>query len=329
MKSLCTTILIFTGVGVLTLGTIGGVRADYGARIKGVGDDVAVWWCHATRKVLPKHVPPAKKTSAARLSAAKNDHEAVQIVVSPARTLKGLTATVETLVGPDGVTIPAENVKVLRVFYHLVEHPSDPIRGRRLVEHPSDHTDERGRWPDALPPLKDPIDVAADENQPLWLLVYVPEDAKAGDYSCRVHLAAEGWSAIVPVKLHVWDFALPRRNHLETAFGLRLAYIVRYHQLQSEADIRRVLDMYFECYAEHRISPYNPAKRDPIRVEFLPNAQPPRAEVDFSDFDLAMARGVKKYHFTNFMLSLKGISRSSSRRRGPDPAESRGQLRWT
>jgi hypothetical protein len=291
-------------------------RTDYGQRIAGTSGNVAVWWCDATRKVPPQRAVPKSDSPSASLAAARHDFEAVQIVVRPTDALKGLTATAGPLTGPQGATIAAEHVRIFRVYYHLVHRPTDK-------------TGVRDRWPDALPPLKEPIDVPAGENQPLWVLVHVPKDAKAGDYQGRIALEAEGWSATVPVRLHVWDFTLPERNHLETAFGFNTGNVFRYHQLKTEADKRRVLDMYLQSFAEHRISPYDPVPLDPIRVKFLPEADPPRAELDFSAFDVAMARAVEKYHFTGYRLRIQGMGGGNFRGRregkigrfGPDTPE--------
>jgi len=269
-------------------------RADYGERIEGLSQGPAVWWCEAAHKVPRQRPVPGRLAPAARLSAARGDYEACQIVVRPSTPLKGLTATAAALTGPGGAAIPASNVKVLRVYYHYVEHPTD-------------QTGVRDWWPDALPPLEKPLDVPAALNQPLWVLVRVPKDAKAGDYQGLVALRAEGWSAQVPLRLHVWDFALPDRNHLETAFGFSPGVAFRYHQVKTESDKRKVLEMYLQSFAEHRISPYDPVPLDPIRVRFLPDADPPRAEVDFSAFDQAMSRAIEKYHFTNFMIHLQGM----------------------
>ena len=265
--------------------------ASYGAMIQGTG----IWWTDATRKIpLRRAAPRHAETKEARLEAARNDREAVQIVVRHEEALKGLTASAGPLAGPSGAAIPTENIKVLRVFYHFVEHPTDS-------------TGVRDWWPDALPLLDKPIDVPAGQNQPLWVLVHVPKDAMAGDYSGTISLKAEGFSADVPLKLHVWDFALPERNHLETAFGLSPGTIFQYHQLKTDEDKRKVLDLYFQSFAEHRISPYDPTPLDDFRVKFLPEARPPRAEIDFAAFDRAMTAAVEKYRFTNFRLSIEGM----------------------
>jgi len=269
-------------------------RADYGARIANISGPVTVWWCESGWKVARSRPVPSDDSEAVRLEAAKHDFEAAQVVLWPDKPLRRLRVEVSHLEGPRGARITADNIHVLRVYYHFVHHPTDS-------------TGVRDWWPDALPPLEKPIDLPPQQNQPLWLLVYVPADAAAGDYTGQLRLVAEGWSAVVPLKLHVWDFALPVRNHLETAFGLSTSNLFRYHQLKTEEQKRKVLDMYLQCFAEHRISPYDPTPLDPIRVKFLPDADPPRAELDFSAFDRQMSRAVGKYHFTNFRLPIQGM----------------------
>lgn len=268
-------------------------RADYGELLASQGN-ASVWWCDAVHKIPRQRALPARSGKTAAIAAARNDREAFQVVVRPANALRRLTASASALTGSDGATIAAENVRLLRAYYHFVDHPTD-------------RTGARDFWPDALPPLDRPIDVAAGQNQPLWILVHVPADARPGDYAGKIRLKAEGWAVEVPVRLHVWNFALPERNHLETAFGLSPGMAFRYHQVKTEADRRRVLDLYFQSFAEHRISPYDPTPLDPIRVKFLPDAAPPRAELDFSAFDREMARVLARFHFTNFRLPIQGM----------------------
>ena len=267
-------------------------RADYGELLSVSRDDVPVWWCDATRKVPRQRPAPTTTGAGAHIWAAKNDFEAVQIVVRPSKPLKGFAATARVAAGGKGIS--EDDIQVLRVHYHFVDQPTD-------------RTGVRDYWPDALPPLSSPIDLSAGNNQPLWVLVRVPKDADTGDYDIELALRADGWSATVPIRLHVWDFALPERNHVETAFGLSVGNIFRYHQIKRDEDKRRVLDLYFQSFADHRISPYNPAPFDPIRVQFLPKETPPRAQVDFSAFDPAMTRAVDRFHFTGFRLPIVGM----------------------
>jgi len=267
-------------------------RADYGQRIQGVQGDVAVWWCEATWKVAKQRAVPDSESVAATLSAAKNDFQAVQVVVRPTKELRQLTATASDLRGPNGAVIPAKDISILQVYYHYVHTTTD-------------RTGVIDWWPDALPPLDKPLDLAAGQNQPLWILVHVTKDAAAGDYAGSVKLKAEGWTATVPVRLHVWSFALPEQNHIATAFGGGLEE--NYLQLKTEADKRRALDLLWQGFADHRLSPQNPLPFDPIQVKFVFDADPPRVDIDFTAFDAAMARAIEKYHFTHFNVPIQGM----------------------
>lgn len=270
-------------------------RTDYGALLDDANPAAAVWWCRAGHKIPRQRGLPAGRSEAAELSAAKNDYEAMQLVVRAGdRPLVELTASAGPLAGPDGAVIEARHVELSRVYYHYVDTPTD-------------RTGVRDWWPDALPPLDTPIDVSAGQNQPVWVLVYVPEDAAAGEYSGTVTLKAEGFSSEVPIRLRVWDFALPRRNNLETAFGLSLGTIAEYHRLKTEEDRRQVWEKYLALMSRSRLSPYDPVPLDPIRVSFKPDAAPPRAEVDFEAFDREFARVIEKHHFTNYRLRVQGM----------------------
>lgn len=271
------------------------LRSDYGEYLGELGGG-AIWWCQADWKVSRDRVPPAKKDGPAgiRLACAKGDVESCQLVISPQQEMKLLQVSLSDLRNAQGAVIRSENAQVYRVHYHYVHTPTDA-------------TGLQDWWPDALPPLEGPIVLAAKKNQPLWVNVKVPRDAAAGDYLAEITLVGDGWQATVPLEIHVWDFALPERNHLETALGFDPWLMFRYHGASTEQDRRQLLDLYFRCFAEHRISPYDPTPLDPIKVEFQPKATPPRADVDFSRFDPAMEQAVAKYHFTNFMLRIQGM----------------------
>ncbi len=270
-------------------------RSDYGAVIDDSNQAAAVWWCRADHKIPRQRALPAARSRAAELSAAKNDYEAVQLVIKAGeQPLVGLSASVGPLAGPGGAVIEAKHVELSQVFYHYVETPTD-------------RTGIRDWWPDALPPLNAPLDIPAGQNQPVWVLVYVPEDAVAGEYSGTVTLKADGFSAETPLRLRVWDFALPRKNNLDTAFGLSLGAIAQYHRLKTENDKRQVWEKYLALMSRSRLSPYDPVPMDPIRVSFKPDADPPHAELDFEAFDREFARVTEKYHFTNHRLPVQGM----------------------
>jgi len=230
--------------------------ADYGYAI-GADDACELWWCEGTHKVSrerPAATTRATLPQAVTLSAARNEFEPCQVVLRPTRPLKGLSAQIGDLTGPGDAMLGAENIDVCYVWYHYVQRATD---SEGCI----------GWWPDALPPLDEPIDLKADENQPLWITVRVPKDTPAGTYRGRLELTAEGWRYAVPIRVRVWDFALPQETTVQSGFGLSEGAIARYHNLTDTADKEAVWDLYMQNFRDHRIAPYSFWRRG-IDVKF-------------------------------------------------------------
>jgi len=220
----------------------------YGGR----GPGCEWWWCESTYKVSRERpVPRADTTQPVQIAAARGEYEAAQIVLRPMRTLRGVRVSVDT---PNPTW--AKNISILLVHYLYVSHPTD---SSSCV----------GWWPDALPPYEGPIGLDADQNQPIWLRVHVPRNAKPGTYALRLNVEAkDGLRLRVPVRVKVYDFAIPKTHHVESGFGISLPRICRYHNLKKPADVRKVWGLYMQDFREHRMAPYDFAPRDPIRVSF-------------------------------------------------------------
>ena len=272
-------------------------RSDYGYRVSAENE---YWWCEADWKVSRDRLPPEKTETPKpiTISAAKNDVEGFQFVIraNDDAPITKLTGSITALQGPGGAVIPAENVDLLYAYYHFIHSKTD-------------ETGLIGDVPDALPPLVQPIDIPAGKNQPIWISVKVPANAAAGDYKGTFSLkSADGkFDVTVPYTLHVWNFALPAENHFETAYGYNSEQAMRYHNAKSDADRRRINEMYLQCFSDHRISVYNLAPFDEFKVRWLPKENPPRCEIDFLRYDAEMDRVMKKFHFTNFTVPGYGL----------------------
>lgn len=230
-------------------------RADYGRRLPGSSDEVGLWACESGWKVSDVRPVPTAGGEAVEIDTARNEAEAAQLVIRPAKPLRTLTLTAGSLAGPRGAAIAAERIELLRVRYVTVEQPTD-------------RTGVAAPWPDPLPPLTAPLDLPAGRNQPVWVRVTPPRGIPAGRYRGTIALAADGWRASVPLQVTVRDFDLPDRMTLTTAFGLSAGTVFRYHNLTGEADRRRVWDLYLADYSAHHISPYDPAQLDPFTVQW-------------------------------------------------------------
>ncbi|MFO7976452.1 MAG: DUF4091 domain-containing protein [Candidatus Hydrogenedentota bacterium] len=227
----------------------------YGERVPGSTEDVVLWRASSGWKVAKNRPTPSSRAETVEVRLARNEAESVQLVVSPQRALKGLTVTAGEFHGPDGATLPASAVDVLRVQY--VE-----------VALPTDSTGVAAPWPDPLPPLEGSIDVAANTNQPLWVRVKTSEDTPAGLYRGTLRLQAEGFVAETPLEVEVYDFALPNRMTCVSAFGFSPGTVFAYQNLKEPEQKRAVIDQYLKNFSEHRITPYDPAPMDSIGVSW-------------------------------------------------------------
>jgi hypothetical protein len=295
-------------------------RAPYGQLLPESSERVGLWWCSSGWKIGRDKTLPEAKSWAIEIRTARNEAEAAQLVVRPTVALKGLTAYSGTLKGPDDAQINVGNIEVLEVRYVNVELPTDK-------------SSVAGPWPDPLPPIRDGINLEANKNQPLWIRVKAPRDIPAGIYTGRIYLKAvqhqfglasrkntdrganrlgAGYRADVALRVEVYDFDMPDKMTCTTAFGFSPGNVFKYHKLNTEAQKRRVLDLYWANLSAHHISPYNPAPLDSIKTDWPENTDTTKPweivpEFDWTAWDAAMARGIDYYNFNSFRLSIPGM----------------------
>jgi hypothetical protein len=180
---------------------------------------------------------------------------AFQVVITThTATLRDVNLHPTPLAGPGGSSIPATSISLYREAMLNVSTPS--------LIHP--RGDEAGPWPDALVPIGrdryyhetrngSPFDIPMDCNQPVWVEVRIPNGAAPGDYSGSISVSAAGMATrLVPVRAHVWDFAIPRSSSLPTAFGLAAGPRIRHHL--SYASTEKLTELYVREALEHRIT---------------------------------------------------------------------------
>jgi len=287
-------------------------ESNYGERLESGTPEVSLWWASSGWKVSQDRVVPKRSGRSLWVELAQNEREAAQLVVRPHRALTGFTAAAGPLMGPGGSQIPASCVEVLRVRYVHVERPSD---GWGVA----------APWPDPLPPFKEPISLAAEQNQPLWIRVYAPKGTPPGIYEGTIQLNAEGFAAETPLRVRVYGFELPDRATCTSAFGFDAGAVYRYQGLVSPEDQKNVLDKYWASFRDHRITPYcstpgitpsvNWTTRSPEQCAGL---APEEAKLfqekaltpvfDWTAWDDEMQRTFDTFHFNSFRLGIPGIT---------------------
>ncbi|NOY59867.1 MAG: DUF4091 domain-containing protein, partial [Calditrichaeota bacterium] len=272
---------------------------DYGNLI-GTFDGITLWWTDGVRKISRERPAPVSaeilKKPAIHFSAAKNEYEPMQLVLRASQDLENISAKAGPLVNAAGKKLPLEAVKIMLVDYVDIQHPTDEIGSK-------------GFWPDPLPPLRGRFSLKKGQNQPLWILIYVPANTQAGDYTGEITLKAGTWKHAVAINLHVWDFTLPKTTHLQSAFGFAPWWVKQYHHLSDSDDIRPVWDKYFKSFAQHRISPYDPFVNNEIRTHF--DEKTLTVKCDFSKFDAAGHKYLDQFGFNSFRLRVEGLGKGT------------------
>ncbi|MEW6364499.1 MAG: glycoside hydrolase domain-containing protein [Acidobacteriota bacterium] len=218
---------------------------------------VAAWLSPVEQKVRRDAVldPSAGARKEIAIAAAAGEFEPFQLVLAPRSKDEVIEVSPGDLRGPGGAVVAGSELKVHEVAYVSVTQPTDVAS-------------LTGWTPDPLPLFRAPLPLTPGAQQPLWFDVHVPSAATPGEYRGTVLIRfRSGARVVIPVRLRVWDFDMPRERHLRTAYGLWLDLIDRYHHLGNSVDKRRrTLRLYLRDFADHRISTYNPFGDDGFEV---------------------------------------------------------------
>ena len=168
-----------------------------------------VWAEGSTRKIMRDDPAPGQthvwNGQQVVIKAAKNEHEPFQLVVTADQArLKDVTVQVSNLSDGLGNVIERSNITLALEHYITVTTPSD-VYG------------QIGTFPDALPPLTT-FNLSQGQNQPIWIKIFVPKGTAPGEYAGEITVTSSQGTAIVPLKLTVWDFALSHENHLDASY---------------------------------------------------------------------------------------------------------------
>jgi hypothetical protein len=244
---------------------------------------------------------------AVEISAARAEFESFQVVVTATDgNLRGVSAQMSPLKKETGESIPAKNVILYREVYIPIRYSSpgatEPpgLIADPLVPFVNPYTNERvpePRWRDkgmegsrfgAVG-----FDLWQDRHQPLWVDVEVPKDAAPGLYNGTLEVRAQNAERVtIPVRLTVWDFALPDGPTHENHFG-NFSYMAGYYKLDQNSDKYRVLEeRYIAMMAAHRINP-------PLPRRLLPKVADEGTALFDEQTDRQITEFVERYHVTN------------------------------
>ncbi len=265
-----------------------------------------VWTQTQTARVLRE--APAGTGLDVKLAAARNEWESFQILLHADASVRGVNVKPGDLKGPGGAVLRAQDAELYR--QHQLEMTVGTSRN---------DTFKPGWYPDPLIPFRHPVtrkplesarlravpfDLPAGQTHGFWVDVYVPPDAKPGDYQGTYRVTGEGGKAVeIPVSLTVWDFALPRVSTLQTALGSPASRMRGYYRQRAKAnkekepsDWAAVEAQCAEMLTRHRVNATPPSGTIVPVAQTDGSYRIPSEQVD------ALRAFVDRYHVNAFMV---------------------------
>jgi hypothetical protein len=169
-------------------------------------------------------------TNRIQLQAARGEYEPFQIGIRPfQQNLTNVRVAVSDLRGPNQNRISSSYITLYREHYVYVDKPSPSAfwhpnpglgagwyaDGLIPFNHPNSQQDLTGATLYAVP-----FQVDLGRNQPIWVDVFVPRDAVAGQYTGTYTVTSDQGTTTGEIALEVWDFDLPVQASLQSSFQI-------------------------------------------------------------------------------------------------------------
>ena len=182
-------------------------------------------------------------------SAARKEYEGFQIILMGSRDAEPISVSVSVsdLVHDDGTTrIPASHIAWGRIQRVTTEQPDIPV-------------DFVGAIPDVILEDGTPVAVSPRDFGAVFCRINTG-DAQSGCYQGQVTLTAGEFVEKIDIALTVYDFDLPLRGSLRTAFCFFEQYYRNWYGVKTLSDSQR--EQIYEFLLDYRISPCNIYSRD-------------------------------------------------------------------
>ncbi len=157
-------------------------------------------WANSLVKVYRTERPfPGSIGGTPELALARNEGESLQIaLLAPKQAIHAVQARVGDLKTADGRKLNATRISI---------HPEGYLKTLRSV-YPTDNVVWR---PDVVLEHLGKIELDAQAWQPFWVDVETSFDTRPGEYTGKIIFSGDSVPDLaVPIKITVWDFALPR-----------------------------------------------------------------------------------------------------------------------
>jgi hypothetical protein len=247
-------------------------------------ETLSVWAAPAEQKIRPdgriesENLIWSKAKKKIRVAGAGNEHVPFQVVITnPVPPGKrpappgGFFITSSGLKSKDGKTISETQVSFYLEHYIMLYGKSGPIGAT-------------GYWPDALAPIKEPFNMAAQynvvRNRPVWVDISIPISTPAGIYTGTITVTKDNATVeTINLEVQVYNFSLPDTTHLVTYMNVSKNWLARfYHKDASSAEMDKLTQTYYDFLYKHRMEPWF---NDQLEPKVVINGE--QVEVTFDD----------------------------------------------
>jgi hypothetical protein len=197
----------------------------------GVADmsEIKYWLTNSFSKIQPD--TEGNGNTVYDIYMAKNESESCQLVLRSGEEMTGLKIIKS---GPENI-----NAEILREYY---------IETKNGVY-----------YPDPLAPATDDFTLKADQNLTFLIKVKTNADTNTGEYNLQLEIkqSENTTAAIIGLRIHVWDFALPEASSCTTAVGLYSEFINKMHGVTDANKQKELYKAYYDFLLENRICAYS------------------------------------------------------------------------
>ena len=242
----------------------------------------AGWWIQpATEKVYPGALPPAEPCHKIDVALAGNERENVQIALRlPNAESREIAVKVNPLQHDSGTAvIPADNLRIALAANVWNALPTK----NPLVEEA-----QYPAWtPEILIPQRS-FRLPGGLTQTVWLEIAVPAGQAPGCYRGVLELesARPDAAIVIPIEVEVFDFALPVRPSLRTAFA-QMDSFTRCVYPEITPELRRKL---LDIMLDYKLNPDDISRVEPPAV---------------TDLLYARSRGMNAFCVTNLVTPIE------------------------
>lgn len=206
--------------------------------------DILVGFASSMQKVLPRAgVPDLRTERRVSLALARNEKEAMQVVVMPVEAVaKQVSVRVADLRTSNGAVFAGKNIDTPPMGY--VETKSRPPYG----------TSHIGWWPDPILDFMRTADIAQGDAQSFWVRFRAPKGQTPGTYRGKLEVLVAGKPLYAfDLAVEVYPFTLPDRSPLNMAITFGPHDLPLPSTEKQQAQWRKSPDYAINIWKRHRV----------------------------------------------------------------------------